>query len=86
MAFPEPFQNLNWIQRLCIFRTFKPELIFRTLNDFVTAELGEKFTVPPPFHIQSSFEDSESAIPLIFILPGYDPLVPLQNFAENQNK
>lgn len=52
---------------------------------FFPAELGSKFVDPPPFDLTSSYTDSNSAIPLIFILTaGADPTQILLKFADSQ--
>lgn len=48
--------------------------------------MGTKFVTPPPFDIAKSYSDSNSLIPLIFILSaGSDPMGALSKFAENMN-
>ena len=52
---------------------------------FIGTELGKEFTESPPFDIISSYADSNSCIPLIFILtPGADPTALLLKFADDQ--
>ena len=42
---------------------------------FVTDKLGKKFVEPPPFDLTKSYIDSNSTIPLIFVLSsGADPM------------
>ena len=41
---------------------------------------------PPIFDIERSFEDSTPGTPLIFILPGTDPLQQLNSFAVQKKK
>uniref|UniRef100_A0A8C3D5L5 Dynein axonemal heavy chain 12 n=1 Tax=Cairina moschata TaxID=8855 RepID=A0A8C3D5L5_CAIMO len=45
------------------------------ITTFVTDKLGKKFVEPPPFDLTKSYLDSNSTIPLIFVLsPGADPM------------
>ena len=49
--------------------------------------MGKFYTDPPPFNLYSSYEDSNAATPLIFILsPGADPMASLMKFAEEKGK
>lgn len=42
-----------------------------------------KFTIPPPFDMATTFEDSNCLTPLVFILtPGADPTEMLRKFSE----
>jgi len=52
----------------------------------VLLERGEKYLSPPLFDIECSFDDSSCAAPLIFVLPGSDPLQALTAFARKKMK
>ena len=56
------------------------------MKAFILNELGDKFANPPNFEIKKSFEDSSKSNPLVFLLPGSDPLNLLIKFAENKMK
>ena len=59
--------------------------VVASVVDFVRDKLGEKFVDPPPFDLAKSYADSNSSIPLIFVLsPGADPMAGLLKFAEGK--
>ena len=50
------------------------------------AERGDQFVNPPPFDLENSYNDSTHFTPLIFVLPGADPLQSLTAFASVKKK
>uniref|UniRef100_A0A8D0FU01 Dynein heavy chain n=1 Tax=Strix occidentalis caurina TaxID=311401 RepID=A0A8D0FU01_STROC len=57
-----------------------------TITTFVTDKLGKKFVEPPPFDLTKSYLDSNSTIPLIFVLsPGADPMSSLLKLANDKD-
>lgn len=45
------------------------------ITSFVSDKLGKKFVEPPPLDLSKSYNDSNSTIPLVFVLsPGADPM------------
>ncbi|XP_078044753.1 dynein axonemal heavy chain 7 isoform X4 [Augochlora pura] len=82
---PSPYSNLNSFERLLVLRCIRPDKIVPAIQIFVEAELGSQFVEPPPFDLASSYADSNSCIPLVFVLtPGTDPAQLLLAFADEQ--
>ncbi|KAL4429302.1 hypothetical protein ABPG74_002288 [Tetrahymena malaccensis] len=86
LKLPVPFNGCTQMQKLCIIKAIRPDRVNLSVQDFIRADLGEKFTSPPPFNLQLSFNDSNCYQPLIFILPGTDPMNNLINFADQKQK
>uniref|UniRef100_A0A8C8BVI3 Dynein axonemal heavy chain 12 n=1 Tax=Otus sunia TaxID=257818 RepID=A0A8C8BVI3_9STRI len=83
---PEPLNNtLNELQKIIILRCLRPDKIGPAITTFVTDKLGKKFVEPPPFDLTKSYLDSNSTIPLIFVLsPGADPMSSLLKLANDK--
>uniref|UniRef100_A0A803XYS6 Dynein axonemal heavy chain 12 n=1 Tax=Meleagris gallopavo TaxID=9103 RepID=A0A803XYS6_MELGA len=78
---PEPLNNaLNELQKMIILRCLRPDKVKSEV-----IKLGKKFVEPPPFDLTKSYSDSNSTIPLIFVLsPGADPMSSLLKFANDK--
>jgi len=83
LPFPEPFEKATHLQRLCILKTIRPDRVIGAIREFIIHHMGEKFITPPTFDLHKSFSESVATQPLIFILPGTDPMNLLLNFAEH---
>ncbi|XP_010215324.1 PREDICTED: dynein heavy chain 12, axonemal [Tinamus guttatus] len=87
-SFPLPkifSSTLNELQKMIILRCLRPDKIGPAITTFVTDKLGKKFVEPPPFDLAKSYSDSNSTIPLIFVLsPGADPMSSLLKFANDK--
>uniref|UniRef100_A0A7N6C1K8 Dynein axonemal heavy chain 12 n=1 Tax=Anabas testudineus TaxID=64144 RepID=A0A7N6C1K8_ANATE len=84
---PNPWcEQLNDLQKMIIVRCLRPDKIVPAVNEYVTVKLGKKFVQPPPFDLSKSYLDSNSTIPLVFVLsPGADPMASLLKFANDKN-
>lgn len=73
---PAPWrEQLNDLQKMIIVRCLRPDKIVPAVTKFVTGKLGKKFVQPPPFDLSKSYLDSNSTVPLVFVLsPGADPM------------
>uniref|UniRef100_A0A8C5S9D1 Uncharacterized protein n=1 Tax=Laticauda laticaudata TaxID=8630 RepID=A0A8C5S9D1_LATLA len=87
VSLPKPWNtDLNEIKKMIILRCLRPDKITPAITTFVTDKLGRKFVEPPPFDLTKSYLDSNSSIPLIFVLsPGADPMASLLKFANDKN-
>ncbi|NWU76504.1 DYH7 protein, partial [Onychorhynchus coronatus] len=83
---PEELNNtLTELQKIIVLRCLRPDKISPAITTFVTDKLGKKFVEPPPFDLSKSYLDSNSTIPLIFVLsPGADPMSSLLKLANDR--
>ncbi|KAM9343831.1 dynein axonemal heavy chain 12-like [Pholidichthys leucotaenia] len=78
-------EQLNDLQKMIIVRCLRPDKIVPAVAKFVTRSLGKKFVQPPHFDLSKSYLDSNSTIPLVFVLsPGADPMASLLKFASDK--
>ncbi|XP_056131285.1 dynein axonemal heavy chain 12 [Lampris incognitus] len=86
-SLPKPWcESLSDLQKMIIFRCLRPDKMVPAIINYVTDKLGKKFVEPPPFDLNKSYLDSNSTIPLVFVLsPGADPMASLLKFANDKN-
>ena len=55
------------------------------VQTYILDAMGQQYIEPPTFDLSLSYEDSNFASPLIFVLsPGADPMAGLFRFAEEK--
>jgi dynein heavy chain len=80
-------ERLTNFQKILLIKNFREEKAVHAATTFVKRELGDKFTVSPPFDLEGAFNDSSSATPLIFVLsPGADVTDYLVQLAKTKGK
>ena len=68
-------------------RAIRPDKLMLGVQDFVIEKMTEKFVKPPPFDLRTSFDESSSTTPLVFVLSaGSDPMAALIKFSEDVGK
>jgi dynein heavy chain len=67
--------------KLIILKALRPDKLGQAVKEYILHEMGPQFLNPPIFDLDQSFSDSNSGTPLIFVLPGTDPLQQLSQFA-----
>ena len=79
---PAPWcDRLNGLQKMIIVRCLRPDKIVPAVTKYVTGKLGKKFVQAPPFDLSKSYLDSNSTVPLVFVLsPGADPMASKSHF------
>ncbi|KAJ3342735.1 Dynein heavy chain 7, axonemal [Gonapodya sp. JEL0774] len=84
--FPGKWETeISPFQRLLLLRSLRPDKLTSAIKKFIIKTMGQTFVEPPPFDLASSYSDSNSCIPLIFLLsPGSDPMPTLLKFAEDR--
>ncbi|KAM3869140.1 dynein axonemal heavy chain 12-like [Diretmus argenteus] len=84
---PGPWgEQLNGLQKMILFRCLRPDKMVPAVTNYVTDNLGKRFVEPPPFDLSKSYLESNSTIPLVFVLsPGADPMASLLKFANHKN-
>lgn len=79
-------KKLTPFQEMLVKKCCRENLLTLVSRNFISAELGEFFTVSPPFDLEGCFQDSVNITPLIFVLsPGADPTEYLLSLAREKD-
>ncbi|XP_046731532.1 dynein axonemal heavy chain 1 [Silurus meridionalis] len=81
---PAEWENkLDSFQRMLVLRCLRVDCLTHSLQDFVSAQLGQRFIEPQTSDLSAVFNESSVSTPLIFVLsPGTDPAADLYKFAD----
>ncbi|KAJ3220317.1 hypothetical protein HK099_004389 [Clydaea vesicula] len=72
---PQEWKNKSAMQKLCILRCLRPDRMTYAIKNFVCAKIGQKYGDSSRVPLPRSFEESNPATPIFFILsPGVDPV------------
>ena len=72
-------------QKLLLIRSLRPDKFVPAVSSFVEKAMGNKFTEPPNFDLELSYNESSCTCPLIFVLSiGSDPTAALLKYAEDK--
>uniref|UniRef100_A0A8C9ZPR8 Dynein axonemal heavy chain 1 n=1 Tax=Sander lucioperca TaxID=283035 RepID=A0A8C9ZPR8_SANLU len=75
--------KLDTFQKLLVLRCLRADSLVQGLQDFVSAQLGQRFIEPQTSDLSVVFTESSPSTPLIFVLsPGTDPAADLYKFAD----
>ena len=86
LKYPPPLIDITPMENLCLLKVFRPEKLISGIRNYIAKELSEKFVNFVTFDINQSFNDSTASTPLIFLLPGTDPLNILTSLADQRSK
>ncbi|KAF1335374.1 Dynein heavy chain, partial [Globisporangium splendens] len=71
---PGDFVKLTSFQRMILLRVLRPDRVTNALRTFILDPLGEEYVSQPPFNMEATYEETNSSIPIFFVLfPGVDP-------------
>lgn len=64
-------------------RCFRVDRVYRAINTYISATMGEDYITPPVISFDAIYEQTTAMIPVVFVLsPGSDPTSDLMKLAE----
>ena len=80
---PLDYKNKTEFQRLLVIRALRPDRMVNALTQFISNQIGEKYTEDVVFSLQQTYEESSPTMALFFILsPGIDPVKNIELLGE----
>ena len=83
---PAMESKISSFERQLIIKALRPDKLIPLIQNFIIANLGQKFVDVPPIILDKIYQDSTNTTPLIFVqTPGVDPFNALANFAAKKS-
>ena len=80
---PLDYKNKSEFQKLLVIRALRPDRMVNALTQFISNQIGEKYTEDVVFSLQQTYEESTPTMALFFILsPGIDPVKNIEILGE----
>lgn len=80
---PLDYKNKSEFQKLLVIRALRPDRMVNALTQFISSQIGEKFTEDVVFTIQQTYDESTPQMALFYILsPGIDPVKNIESLGE----
>ncbi|XP_023680034.2 dynein axonemal heavy chain 11 isoform X2 [Paramormyrops kingsleyae] len=81
--FPHDWKTKTLVQKLVILRALRPDRMTYALRNFVEESLGSRYVNAPRTEFEKSFEETNPASPVLFILsPGVNPLKDVETLGQ----
>jgi len=71
---------------LCLIKILCEDRLISSIRTFIAESIGKQYIEYPPFNIEKAFQDSSFSVPIIFVLPGTDPMAILSKFSQTKKK
>jgi len=84
---PKPYCNLNAFKKSIIIKALRPEKLMFMMKQFISEQIGDYYSSPPPIKLKDIYPDTEARSPIIFILSkGADPSDTIKDLAKSAGK
>lgn len=71
---PKAFKDITAFHKLLLLRSLRPDRLLSALTMFIIEQMGEVYTEQAPFDMTETYNESNNATPIFFVLfPGVDP-------------
>eukprot|EP00388_Colpodella_angusta_P034964 GDKK01034418.1.p1 GENE.GDKK01034418.1~~GDKK01034418.1.p1 ORF type:complete len:1450 (+),score=482.90 GDKK01034418.1:98-4351(+) len=81
---PRAYKGIDPFYHMLLLRALRPDRLTYALRDYVQNNLGEEYIVQEPFEMYKTYLETDSKIPIFFVLfPGVDPTPLVENCAKS---